>query len=69
MHDAVSHHHLTKAQPIPEQQPPTSFAPSLYTEHNTIQCGISLWIFGLGCPCCVPSQLPVPPSHITSGEV
>lgn len=69
MHSAISHHHLTKAQPVPEQQPPNSFAPSLYTGHNTIQSGMSLWPRGRDCPCCVPSQLPVPPSHIAGGVV
>lgn len=58
MHSAIAHHHLTDAQPVPELQPPTSFVPSLYTKHDTIQGAISLWPL---CPCCVPSQLSVPP--------
>lgn len=55
MLNGISHHHLTKAQPVPEQQLPTSFAHSLYTEHDTMQSGISLWIFGVGCPCPLPA--------------
>lgn len=58
MHSAIAHHHLTDAQPVPELQPPTSFVPSLYTKHDTIQGAISLWPL---CPCSVPSQLSVPP--------
>lgn len=65
MHNAISDHHLTKTQPVPEQQPPTSFAPVLTL--SMTHCAMSLWPLGVGCPCCVSSQLPVPPNHIAGG--
>lgn len=62
MHNAISDHHLTKTQPVPEQQLPTSFAPVLTL--SMTHCGMSLWPLGVGCPCCVSSQLPVPPTTL-----
>ena len=43
MHNAIAHHPLTDAQPVPEQQPPASFPPRLYTEHDVLWYGRSLW--------------------------
>ena len=59
MHNA--HHPPTDAQPVPEQWPPASFPPSLYTGHDVLWYGISLWPVWVSCPGCVPSQLLVPP--------
>ena len=61
MHNAIAHHLLTDAQSVPEQWPLASFPPSLYTEHDIIWYGISLWPVGVSCPGCVLSQLLVPP--------
>ena len=33
--------------PFPNRSPPTSFPPSLYTEHDVIWNGISLWSAGV----------------------
>ena len=33
---------------------------SLYTQHDVIWYGMSLWLAWVTCPGCVPSQFPVP---------
>jgi len=35
--------------------------PALYADHDVIWYGISLWLAGVSCPSCVPSQLLVHP--------
>lgn len=45
IHSGVVHH-----SPVPEQQPPAIFPPGLYTEHNIIWYGISLWLVSVSCP-------------------
>ena len=68
MHNAIAHHPLTNAQPVPEQRLPASFSPILYTEHDVIWYGISLWPVWVSCPGCVPSQRLVPPAYSLAGQ-
>lgn len=65
MQSAVAHHLPTDVQPVPKQQPPASFPPSLHTEHVFIWYGVSLWPAGVSCPRCVFSQFLVLPSLLT----
>ena len=59
MHNAIAHHPLTDAQPVPEQWSPLPHLtpPSLYIEHDVTWSGISLWPVWVSCPGCAPSQL------------
>lgn len=59
MHNAIAHQLLSDAQPVPEQQPPTNFPSSLYTEGDAIQYRISFWSAEVSCPGC-----PVSPNVI-----
>ena len=63
MHNAIAHHPLTNAQPVPEPQAATPWPtpPSFIVQHDVIWYGISLWPVWVSCLCCVPSQLLVPP--------
>ena len=58
MRNAIAHHLPTDAQLVPKQQ--SAPLPSLYTEHDIIWYGISLWPVGVSCPGCIPFQLLVP---------
>ena len=62
MHNAIAHHSLTDAQLVPEQRsaPPGQLPPSLYTGHDVIWYGISLWPVWVSCPGGVRSQALVP---------
>ena len=55
MPTAIAHHLLTDARIAIRLSQPTP--PSLYTGHDVIWCGISLWPVWVSCPGCVPSQL------------
>lgn len=53
MHTTVAHYLPNDGQPVSEQQPLASFPPSLYTEHDVIWYGISLWpvwVIWVSCP-------------------
>ena len=58
-HNAIAHHPLTDAQPVPEQRSlPPANSPSFYTAHDAIWYGIALWAVGL-CPLpasCAPGR-------------
>jgi len=58
MLSAMAHHPLADAQPESEQRSRclASF-PALYTEHDVIRHGISLWPVWVSCPGYAPSQL------------
>lgn len=56
MHNAIAHHSLAGAPPVPEQSAPASFPPSLYIERDVVWYGISLWPVGVSCAACAPSQ-------------
>ena len=58
MHNAIAHHPLTDAPAAIRPSQPTP--PSLYTGHDVIWYGISLWPVWVSCPGGVPSQLLVP---------
>lgn len=64
MHNTVSHHLLTDAQPVlePWQPPPANF-PQFYCSAWAVWYGTSLWSAWARCPGCVPSQLLVQPLH------
>ena len=56
MYNAIAHHPLTNAKPVPKQQSlPHGQLPHLYTEHTGY--GISLWPIWISCLGCAPSQL------------
>ena len=40
-------------------------SPSLYTEHDVLWCGISLWLVWVSCPGSAPSQLL---AHLLAGR-
>ena len=55
MHNATAHHPLTHAQAAIHPSQPT--LSSLYTEHDVLWYGISLWLLWVSWPSCAPSQL------------
>ena len=63
MHNAIAHHPLTDARAV--IRPSRATPPSLYTEHDVLWYGISLWLVRLSCPGCAPSQLLV---HLLAGR-
>ena len=60
---AVAHHPLTDARAAICLSRPTP--PHLYTEHDVLWCGISLWLLRVSCPGYAPSQLLV---HLLAGR-
>lgn len=44
MHNAIDHNPLTNAQTVPKQKTLARFPLSLYTEHDILRYGISLWL-------------------------
>ena len=63
MHNAIAHHTLTDARAAICPSWPTP--PSLYTEHDVLWYGISLWLVQVSCPGYAPSQLLV---HLLAGR-
>ena len=63
MHNAIAHHLLTDARAAIHPSRPT--LPSLYTEHDILWYGISLWLVRVSCPGRAPSQLLV---HLLAGR-
>lgn len=70
MHNAVSDHPLTNAQPDPEQHPslptphfltPQTTPPIFIVQHDTIWYGTSLWSVWVSCPGRVLSECIVQP--------
>ena len=63
MQNATAHHPLTDARAAicPSYPAP----PSLYTGHDVLWYGIALWLVGVSCPGCAPSQLLV---HLLAGR-
>ena len=66
MHSVIAYHPLPNAQPNSKQQSQRPVnSPSLYTEHDVIRYGISLWPVLVSCPGYASSQLLV---HLLSWE-
>lgn len=68
LHSAIAHHHLTDAQPVPEQQPPTSVAPSLYTEYDTCRVEYPFGHLGWAVPALSPPSSLCPPDTSQVGR-
>ena len=63
MHNAIAHHPLTDAQAAIHASQP---APRhLYTGHDVLWYGRSLWLVGVSCPGYAPSQLL---AHLLAGR-
>ena len=63
MHNAIAHHPLTDARAAIRPSQPTP--PSLYTGHDVLWYGISLWLVQVSCPGYAPSQLL---AHLLAGR-
>ena len=63
MHNAIAHHLLTDARAAIHASQPTP--PCLYTGHDVLWYGISLWRVRVSCPGSAPSQLL---AHLLAGR-
>ena len=61
-YNAVTHHLLSDARAV---IPAPANSPSLYTGHEVLWYGISLWLVRVSCPGHAPSQLLV---HLLTGR-
>lgn len=62
-----SHHTSWEDKQHPSKHPPLPpSSPALYTEHDVLGSGISLWSVGVACPSSLLPAPPAAPSPLTS---